>query len=130
MTEYLNFETIVGIITIISVLINIIQYYRRQQEYRSLRAQVQGGFNSQFLVARACTRARDSDPTGGSQTTSTLLRELDYIRGISDAARSSLIAFSREHLGFLPKFEHPAEPGKEQPKNVIYGQAPDKNSEV
>jgi hypothetical protein len=37
---------------------------------------------------------------------------LEYIRGISDTQRNDIIAYSREHLSFIPYYEHPMYPGK------------------
>jgi hypothetical protein len=124
---YVNYIALIAsILTIISVTINIIQYYRKRQETKSLRAQVQGSYNSHFLIARACTRSRDRKVNNEQERLAYLLQDMDYIRGISDSARTSIIAFSREHLGFEPFYEHPAQPGVRQPKEVIFGLPPDK----
>jgi hypothetical protein len=45
------------------------------------------------------------------------------IVGVADGARSHIIAGSREHLGFVPKFEHPRTPFSYRLDEV--GDAPD-----
>ncbi len=127
MGQYVNYIALIAsILTIISVTINIIQYNRRRQENKSLRTQAQGSYNSHFLIARSCTRARDRKVNNEQERLAYLQRDMDYIRGISDSARTSIIAFSREHLGFEPFFEHPAYPGVRQPKEVMFGLPPEK----
>ena len=119
------FGVIVGAITVVSVLVNVIQYYRRKQEGRSLRELVQGNYNKFFLIARCCTRTRTADPGDDKAQLNEVVDEMSVIRGIADASRIQLIAFGREHLKYTPFYEHPAYPGKSQPDEVILGRAPE-----
>ena len=50
---------------------------------------------------------------------------IEVIRGCADTARTNLISFSQEHINYKPFYEHPAEPGKEQPTEVKYGIPPE-----
>lgn len=114
-----------SVITFISVTMNIIQFLRRRQEIKTLRSQAQESYNLHFLIARACTRARKGNITSKGEGVTMLTSPLNYISGVSDSARTAIISFSREHLGFIPFYEHPAEPGKEQPPEVVFGKPPD-----
>ena len=123
MEQYIgHIATIASILTIISFTINIIQYKTRKQELAALRTHVQENYNAYFSVARACTRARSENK---DVTDTHMIRELEYIRGVCDSQRNGIIAYSREHLSFLPFYEHPMYPGKEQPKEIMLGMPPE-----
>lgn len=116
---------VASVLTIASVVLNIIQYKIRRQEFKTLRSQAQTEFNAHFQIARACTRARNSTIADPEKKYEFLLCQIALITGISDVVRTSIISFGREHLDFVPFYEHPAEPGKAQPAYVMYGYPPD-----
>jgi len=81
------------------------------------------------MIARACGRVRNIifDPKNkNSVDPHEIIEEIYYINGIADTARNNIIAYSREHLGFIPFFEHPAYPGVEQTNEVIHGTPPER----
>lgn len=116
---------IASILTIVSVCINIIQWDRRRSELKSLRSQAQASYNFHYITARACTQARHAKGETTEERLNNILCELKSISGVSDTARNNIIAFSREHLNFLPFYEHPAYPGKDQPDEVKMGVPPE-----
>lgn len=128
----MNWTTIIeyagAFITIVSICLNIIQYVRKVDDRKSLRSQMQMQYNFHFLAARACTRIRhilDESSISCEDALSRAINEASVIRGIVDTARNSIIAYSREHLDFVPFYEHPAYPGKEAPEAVKLGKPPE-----
>jgi len=117
-----------AIITVTAICLNIIQYFRRELENKSLRSQMQMQYNIHYLVARVCTRIRvikEDKTTPTEESLSNIYNEVSIIRGIVDSARTSLVSYSRERLKFTPFFEHPAFPGKEAPDSVKFGDLPE-----
>jgi hypothetical protein len=121
--QYIMFIPIV--ITVVSIVINIIQYQSRQREICALKAHLQEDYNAYFDIARACARARNRKEDIRDFH---LLRELEYIRGVSDARRHGIIAYGREHLSFIPFYEHVMHPGKSQPDEIMRGMTPEEYS--
>lgn len=124
----MNWTTIVeyagALITIVSVCLNIIQYVRKVDERKSLRSQMQMQYNFHFSAARACTRIRhilDEPSISCEVALGKTVEQVSIIRGVLDTARSTIIAYSREHLDFIPFYEHPAYPGIEVPNAVKFG---------
>lgn len=116
---------VASIFTLLSVCINVIQYNSRISERKALRSQAQAGYNFHYAIARACTRARIATGTSAEDRLNCVLCEVRVITGVADAARSEIIAYSREHLNFIPFYEHPAYPGKDQPDEVKMGKPPE-----
>ena len=119
------FAIIVGCLSVISVFVNIIQYFKRKKEEQSLRELVQSNYNNFYFVARCCTKARGCKEEDKSKLLNNFVSEMSKIEGIADSARHHLIAYGREHLNFIPFFEHPAFPGEEQPNEVKLGTPPE-----
>ncbi|WP_319759125.1 hypothetical protein [Maridesulfovibrio sp.] len=123
MKDYVSYvAAISSFLTIVSFAIIIIQHLTRKQEIAALKSQVQENFNAYFLIARACTRGR-SDKQNVVDVAMTC--ELEYIRGVCDTQRNGIIAYGREHLSFVPFYEHPMFPGEKQPDEVMAGMPPD-----
>jgi len=100
------------ILTILSVCLNIIQWLQRAEFQKALKSRSQATYNYFFLIARRATAIRELDrsqekPEAKLQTAISLGNN---INGIADSARSDIVAYSREHLNFLPFEEHPARP--------------------
>jgi len=108
------FDNIGGVITIVSVIVslmaNILQYSWSRADKESLRSRAQAEYNVNYMIARACTRAKNAKLDMTNPDVNYLLREISYINGVADIARNDVVAFSREELDFLPFFEHPAIP--------------------
>jgi len=111
------------LLTIISFVFNIIQLKDRKGLMQSIQSLIQSNYNIFFQIARCTTRARNQNST--KKDINVLDRALENIRGLTDAARSSLIATGRENFKFEPKYEHPAFPGKEVDDDVLYGLPPE-----
>jgi hypothetical protein len=117
-----------GIISLIAVPANIIQYLKKRTEVKSLRQLVQSNYNNFYLIARCLTRLRNSKIKDMNKLLSCYIEEMSIIRGIADSSRENLIAFGREHLKYKPFFEHPAYPGIEQSDEVKLGKPPEQTS--
>jgi hypothetical protein len=124
-------STIDGIgaaVTVVSICVNVIQYLRKRDDRKSLRSHMQAEYNLHYTTARAATRVRDilaNSSLPCEDTLNAVSNEVSVIRGVTDAARSSIIAYSREHLKYTPFYEHPAFPEAEVPDEVRLGEAPD-----
>ena len=130
MDAYLQIIAIVSsFLTILSVLGNIIQYNKKRESEKALRSYAHSSYNHQYLIARACTRCRTLlDENKGNlkkRHINMLLEQILYINGSVDTSRTSIIAYSREHLKFTPYYEHPAIPGEEPSDFVRYGGRPE-----
>ena len=103
---------ITSILTVGSVCLNVIQRMQRAELFKALRSRSQTGYNYFFQIARRADGIRtlgQSDEPAEKR----LERAINggcWITGCADAARSDIVAYSREHLGFLPIEEHPAHP--------------------
>jgi hypothetical protein len=92
---------------------NIVQWKARQNLQKDLRSHLQAAYTHFCQITRRCdeiikTAANDSSNFLQKST------NLTYsIHGASEAARSSINSFSREHLGILPRDEHPHRPIQE-----------------
>ncbi len=130
--NYTNMKTIdyiaiiSGVITIISVSINIIQYLHRLNERRTLVSQAQANYNAYYQIARSTTRARNYK---SQDRVERLLDEIYFISGVADSNRSSIISFSREILNYKVFYEHPAFPGIEQSDEIKLGHTPENTLE-
>lgn len=136
-----DFYELVGfistIITFISLLVNMFQYTQKKSTNKALIKLVQEQFNNYFYISRSLTRVRNEDnhrleeqkeqqENKGLNNEKKLLdqyeNETNYIRGICDSSRESLICFGREQLDYQVFFEHPAFPGKKDyPEEVLMG---------
>lgn len=109
-----------GVITIISVAFNIIQFRQGIKNNESLKAHMQANFNMFYQIGRALTKVRHEHLALDEENVK-MLKAMENIRGIADAARSSIISYSREVLNFVPEYEHPAFPGKKMSEQVMLG---------
>ena len=88
---------------------------------------MQEQYNNYYYIARSLTRSRnDSQEADLNEAIELYKNECNYIRGIADSARESLICFGREQLNYEVYFEHPAYPGKsEYCDEVLMGLPPE-----
>jgi hypothetical protein len=105
-------EYIVGLIGIISVFFNIGQWIKRQELRTALRARSQAAYNYFYWIAHEVDKITEQPRNGSSEKkiSNSALQGLSRITGIASAARNDLIAYSREHLNFVPFAEHAAKP--------------------
>lgn len=120
------FDNVGSAITIIAVFCNILQYSWSRADKETLRSRAQAEYNVNYMIARACTRARNAKLDSTNVDVGYLLQEINYIDGVADIARNNIVAFSREQLEFIPFFEHPAYPGIEQPAEIKLGVQPER----
>ena len=129
-TDFSTFAGYIGaLVTIISICLNIIQYIKKADDRKALRSQMQSEYNFHFLVARACTRVRALMENANATVDDKIhgiFSQVSIIQGVADTARNAIIAYSREHLDYLPYYEHPAYPGKEVDDQVRFGLPPEK----
>jgi hypothetical protein len=128
------------LITIVSIVFNILQFMQKKYHISEARRQVQTNYNLLTQISRAVGKIRDFQETDGSDAGEAfyyLMQQVQKIDGITDAGRTDLISYGREALGFIPKYEHPLYPGKDMPWEVMHGDSPrthmlkteDRNSE-
>ena len=98
---------VAGIFTIISVPLNVIQLVKRKGLMKTLKSRSQAAYNYFSEIASFSDRIRGAAPENSVETARS---HAHLINGITDAARLDIISYSREHLGFIPKSEHPARP--------------------
>ncbi len=108
----IDWVTIVsGLLAVISLIGNYIQYNAKRNLSKDLRVQVQSSYNHLCQITRACDhcmpdKVRPDIPADFYK----MLGEFSFIRGASEAGRTSINSFSREHLKVLPRDEHPHRP--------------------
>ena len=123
MDKYISAIAIISsIITVVSFILNIIQYILARQNKSELRTHMQANYNGYYSIARASSRAINNS---NDITDYNLIRALEYIEGVSDIQRNVIIAYCREHLSFLPFYEHPMYPGMDQPPEIKAGCRPE-----
>ncbi len=124
--EYSIIQLIPYIISFVLLTFNIIQFVFYRKYRKLLKTSTKSSFLDFFLIAQSCTRLRDlNKKLSVEKMKEELLKELYYIRGISDSSRNKIIAISREYLGVTPKFEHPAFPEKKLTNEEILGKYPE-----
>jgi len=108
--EYI--AVIASLLTIISVCFNIIQRRSRSNLIATLRSRLQASYNHFYKIAGHSDSIRTIKKTNQSKEdlVEKAINEAHSINGITDAARSDIIAYSREHLNFIPVEEHPQRP--------------------
>lgn len=111
-----TFAVITGVIAAISLMVNILQWMHRIQEKKSLSSNAIDNYCSFHQIATFCDDARirfdgETDPPPVAQY---VIRLVDSVRGVADAARFSVKSYAQVHLGFTPKFQHPADEGQYQ----------------
>lgn len=118
-------STIGCFVTILSLVGNIVQYMQKKNHEKNLRAHLQATYNMFFQIARAETKVRNNISANDEEKSNALRIALERITGTSDAARTTIIAYSRETMDFIPFYEHPAFPGEEMPNEVKFGTPPE-----
>ncbi len=91
----------------------IYQSVKRSAEKTALRTYMQAEYNHHYEIGRLLgiyERVRDKKKVTNERKIEEANRCIEAIRGTADAARHEIIAYSREHLKFTPKYEHPATP--------------------
>ncbi len=107
-------SAILSVVSVISIVGNIIQYVKKKEYNKDLRSHVQSQYNNFYFIARCITRCRKNENEDIAKKLDCYKDEVNIIRGICDSARISLIAFGREEINFEPYFEHPAYPGQKE----------------
>ena len=117
-----------GILTLISVSVNVIQYRQKKQNQKNLRAHLHANYNMFFQIARECTKVR-SEEQNCKKVITKLMASMERITGIADAARTNIISYSREVLNYNLYYEHPAFPGRKMSDEVTLGKPPELDEE-
>jgi hypothetical protein len=130
-----SLEEVIGyIFGLISIAVTVVYAIKGNIERNATKALIQSEYNSHYIIARACSRARefiDNLPQGGSDYTdlcNQLIRKLEIIRGTVDTSRGYLIAHGKQFFPRekIPRYTHPAYPDlDDQPDEVKLGMTPD-----
>jgi hypothetical protein len=107
---------IAGILGIISFCINLIQWKSKKDLVVTLRSRSQATYNYFYTIAKHLDRIRNipSNTEDDQSKLQKVINEVHFITGVVDTARLDITSYCREHLGFLPVAEHPAQPYKGQ----------------
>lgn len=124
-----NIIEMIGLLsTIISLVFAGIQIVQKKELKTTMKSTLQTHFNTYYQIARACTRARsakDDKNLNEDLIQQEILNQLSIIQGASDVARTNIISYSRDQLGFTPYYEHPAFPGRDMSDDIKLGKQPE-----
>ena len=122
---------VVGIVgsavSVVSLFGNVLQYLRKRERDKVLRRLSMEHYNNFFYIARSLTRVRNCENNSEDKDVAAQINgECNYIRGIADSARISLMEFAKQELKYDVKFVHPAYPDRETfSDEVIMGLPPE-----
>ena len=105
-----------GVVAVVSVVVNIIQWMHRRQEKKSLSSNAIDTYCYFHQVATFCgdAKMRYEQETEPSPLAQYMLRLIDSINTLAGAARLTVKSYSQVHLGFTPKFQDPGDEGRYQ----------------
>ncbi len=123
---------VLGVVCLILISMNIVKAKRNKELQRALRSRMQAAYNQFSQIAQAATRIRNTNLNANKpeEKITVAMSQSSFIAGAANAARSDIIAYSREHLKFTPIMEHPSDPhrGKlSKPKKEKKTKAPNEN---
>ena len=96
--KIMDWVTIIStFIAVISICLNIIQLRAKKDQQKALRSQSQASFNV-FHEIQYLTNLIFRD----TKNIQSILGSVNQIKGLTAAARQEIVAYSREHLDFLP----------------------------
>jgi len=100
------------VLTIISVVGNILQWMHGHELRKSFLSRAQASYNAFYRAATWADKIRfiEKEPTSPEQRLQAAIAYAHYLNGAADVERIEWIAFGREHLGRTLLMEHPAEP--------------------
>ena len=102
-----TFNVIAAITTAVSVFFNILQWKRRRDLVKNFRADSQAMYNDFCRIDVWC----NVEKFYGDETKfNDVVHRAHVARGISEAARSRIVAFGREYLKLIPVSEEPGAP--------------------
>ena len=105
---------IIGIlIGLVSLIINLVQFLRNRQLLRDMKSQLQSYWNSFHWICVHGDKIRKLPPDPQDPRVTGATQDAHRICGITDSARHSITSYARDHLGFVPRPEHPAEPSRD-----------------
>ena len=118
---------ITAVISFFSLIGNVLQYVKKKEEAKNLKRLTLEHYNNYYQIARSLTRIRnDKDNYKNADLIDQYEKECNYIRGIADSARISLIDFAKVELDFSIYYQHPAYPDRtEFPDDVLMGVPPE-----
>lgn len=113
-------------LTFLSIMYNIYNIIVRRNELKSLKSNMQTQYNLHSNAARVCDRIRqiEKEEISDKSKVQRVIAESNIIRGIADSARTIILSYSREHLKFVPYYEHPAIPGEIVAFDINFGMTP------
>jgi hypothetical protein len=116
------------LIALISICLNIVQFFRKRYLKQEFQAYLNGSYVIDFMIARSCSRMRKryAEKYSAEDLLHHFWCETQSITGFADAARANAVSVAEAHLGFSPKFRHPAFPGETPDDAIALGQSPEK----
>jgi hypothetical protein len=103
----------VKILSVLSTLLgvmNVIQFLATIASGSTLRVKAQSDYNNWYRVAEIADQIIEN-PSKAAELIHT-------VRGIADAERNQIKAYSREKLGFVPWFDPASQGGPKDPQSV------------
>ena len=120
------------LLAIISLAVTVIFAIKGDLERRATKALIQSEYNSHYVIARACSVAKEvisskTKEEDAGYAVFQIMRSLEKIEGVVDSSRGKLIAHGKHFFpkDKIPKYEHPAFPDEDQSKEVMLGMTPD-----
>ena len=96
--KIMDWVTIIStVIAVISICLNIIQWRAKKEQQKALRSQSQASFNV-FHEIQYLTNLIFKD----TKNIQSILGSVNQIKGLTVAELQEIVAYSREHLDFLP----------------------------
>ncbi len=121
---YLNSDNAVialGVLSAILLLICLVlfsmltvQRKRKRDIQQALRSRLQAAYNQFYQISISAERIREFNLSAPrvEDKIPMAMNQASFIVGTANAARSDIIAYSREHLRFVPVWEDPNQPYK------------------
>jgi hypothetical protein len=100
-------QAILGFVSALLGVLNVIQFLASIASGTSLRARSQTAYNNWVRVAQYADMIA-KEPSKAAEL-------IHHVSGIADAARNEIKAYSREKLGFVPSVDPPYDGGSHPP---------------
>lgn len=100
------------VVAVSELVIILKQKNKRDELIKALKARSQAAYNSNYNIAELVDEFVETMDKDKPQDVKLKVaeRNLRTIRGVVDTTRTDIVAYSREHLNFVPFREHPANP--------------------
>lgn len=107
-----------GSATIVSLIINYIQYLKRKNLEKNLRTYLQASFNQFKRIKAFANKIREAKPKQTDEFSESVKSWNLAMFGHAEASEISISSFMREHLKCIPRIEEPDKPSPEPLEKV------------